>query len=1014
MFIRIISVIGVLLCAITLQAQLNMIKTEEMSLVTYDYGHRYILPHATRCFHRSLQFHKKLFDYEPSEPISLLIQDFGDYGNAGATAVPRNAISMGLSPFSYAFETSPAGERVFSMINHELVHVVALDNATRADKFYQKLFLGKVDPNPDHPESMFYSYLTSPRRYAPRWYHEGIAAYVETWMSGGLGLAMGSYDEMVFRTRILEDARIYSAKGLESEGVTTDFQGRSNSYLYGTRFYGYLSYTYSPDQAIEWVKRNDGSKRSFARQFKHVFDKRLVDAWRDWVDFERSWQIDNINRLRLNPVTVPEPITRGSVGSVSYAFYDSTRNAIYAAVNYPGQVPHIAKLNLNSGRVTQLTDIKGAALFYVSSLTYDREGEIIYYTTDNDSWRDLNSYNLKTGKRKLLQKDFRTGDLAFNAADKSIWGIKHLNGFSTIIRVPKPGDPSDDKGPYSTWEQVYTLPYGADIFDIDISPDGNLMSAAVSDLHGRQSLLIFKTAHLLTDTIAPDTIFNFEVSSPQSFRFTRDGRYLYGTSYYSGVSNVFRVSVDSFDIDPMSNSVTGLFRPVVLNDEKIFVFNFTSSGFQPAIIPNEPVEKISSIGFLGNITVAKYPEIKEWQLDIARPNDPDVANLDTTHSVYKPGREMHFNYGYPIVVGYKNNVGIGYHFNISDPFKFRELNVSLAFTPRSWTNSLIPERDSSFVTLDDSELFHASVSFEAGNFTLTAGYNEAYFYDLFGPSQSSRKGLRGGIRYDRSLIYDPPRTLDLSVGVTSYYGLDQSPDFQQIIVSGYNDNFFLNLTSSLRYGSVRGSLGAVDGEKGLSATLWGSLVMSAGNFYPRVIGLLDYGIQLPGRHFSLWLRTAGGSSFNDIFNPFTRFGFAAFGNNYVDNQSTRQYRGPFAFPGLRYNADRTIIAQRFAKGTAELVFPPIRFRRFGGFNFYGNWIQPTVFSSLLYTRDSGIEPINQEDIQSKFVDVGAQIDFRLVTFSLLPSTVSVGYAKAWDLDSEMSYDEWMVSLRILH
>ena len=75
-----------------------------------------------------MEFHKKLFDYTPSEKITVLIQDFGDYGNGGATAIPVNAISMGLAPFSYAFETSPAGERVFSMMNHELVHVVALDN----------------------------------------------------------------------------------------------------------------------------------------------------------------------------------------------------------------------------------------------------------------------------------------------------------------------------------------------------------------------------------------------------------------------------------------------------------------------------------------------------------------------------------------------------------------------------------------------------------------------------------------------------------------------------------------------------------------------------------------------------------------------------------------------------------------------------------------------------------------------------------------------------------------------
>ena len=155
-----------------------MIETRDMGLVTYDFGHKYILSHASRCFHNALEFHRKLFDYTPSEKITVLIQDFGDYGNGGATAIPKNAISMGLAPFSYAFETSPAGERVFSMMNHELVHVVALDNSSRTDVLYHKLFFGKVKPSSEAPVSMIYSSMTSPRRFSPRWFHERLSPYV--------------------------------------------------------------------------------------------------------------------------------------------------------------------------------------------------------------------------------------------------------------------------------------------------------------------------------------------------------------------------------------------------------------------------------------------------------------------------------------------------------------------------------------------------------------------------------------------------------------------------------------------------------------------------------------------------------------------------------------------------------------------------------------------------------------------------------------------------------------------
>ena len=73
---------------------------------------------------------------------------------------------------------------------------------------------------------------------------------METWMAGGLGRAIGGWDEMVFRTMVRDDAYIYDVVGLESEGTAADFQTGANSYLYGTRFMTWLAYTYGPDKLL--------------------------------------------------------------------------------------------------------------------------------------------------------------------------------------------------------------------------------------------------------------------------------------------------------------------------------------------------------------------------------------------------------------------------------------------------------------------------------------------------------------------------------------------------------------------------------------------------------------------------------------------------------------------------------------------------------------------------------------------------------------------------------------------
>ncbi len=64
----------------------------------------------------------------------------------------------------------------------------------------------------------------------------------------------------------------------------------------------------------------------------------------------------------------------------------------------------------------------------------------------------------------------------------------------------------------------------------------------------------------------PLSEFRFGQCVPESFVFTRDGRYLYGSSYYTGVSNIFRYEVATGKIEAVSNAETGFFRPVPLAD----------------------------------------------------------------------------------------------------------------------------------------------------------------------------------------------------------------------------------------------------------------------------------------------------------------------------------------------------------------------------------------------------------------------------------------------------------------
>ena len=74
-----------------------------------------------------------------------------------------------------------------------------------------------------------------------------------------------------------------------------------------------------------------------------------------------------------------------------------------------------------------------------------------------------------------------------------------------------------------------------------------------------------------------------------------DGRYLFGSSYYTGISNIFRYEIATGDIEAVSNAETGFFRPTPMPDGRLLVFEYTGQGFKPTIIDAVPVEDLSLV-----------------------------------------------------------------------------------------------------------------------------------------------------------------------------------------------------------------------------------------------------------------------------------------------------------------------------------------------------------------------------------------------------------------------------------
>ena len=171
---------------------------------------------------------------------------------------------------------------------------------------------------------------------------------------------------------------------------------------------------------------------------------------------------------------------------------------------------------------------------------------------------------LDTTTRQQLLKDARIGDLSFNRSDRSLWGIRTFNGICTLV------------GSSRTELECYFPAMGKRSRPRRLAGRRSGVRVGQGEI-GRQSVRIMKTASLMSGDATPDKQFDFGTAALQ-LRVLVDGKYLFGSSYYTGVSNIFRYELATGEIEALTNAETGFFRPVPLDNGSLLVFRYTGDG----------------------------------------------------------------------------------------------------------------------------------------------------------------------------------------------------------------------------------------------------------------------------------------------------------------------------------------------------------------------------------------------------------------------------------------------------
>ena len=956
---------------------LSLLQTNDLNLLYFDPAEAYLTPYIARAFENSLAAQRRNFAWKPWDRTTVLLWDSSDYGRGLTDVSPNNTVIVDIAPMSQAYETFSPGERFFTIMNHELVHVATADAWNEQDARWRKFLHGKPVWAQQHPESILYSYFAAPRVRVPRWYSEGSAVFMETWMSGGFGRAQGGYDEMVFRAMVRDSAKFYSPLGLEAEGTAVDFQIGVNDYLYGTRFVSYLALEYSPEKVLEWLKRGKDSDRYYSGQFSRVFGLPLGTAWQKWVDWEHNFQRANLQSVTRYPLTPLQRIANRALGSISRSFYDPHHQNLIGAFRYPGIIAHLGVLSLKDGQIRRLTNLKGPMLYKVTSFAYNPQSKKGWYTINNLAHRDLMEIDIASGETKLLLKGARIGDIVFNPLDHSLWGIRHLNGLVTLVRVPPP---------YTSWNQVHTFEYGEILFDLDVSRDGQFLSASVGEINGDQTVRVFRLSDLLAGNTTELARFQLGASTPEGCVFSPDGRFLYGSAYYTGVSNIYRFEIATGKVEAVSNVATGLFRPIPRDDGSLIAFEYTGQGFTPVVFDPRPLDDLGAITFLGAKVAAERPFVKS--LAVGSPANVPLESMITKRDKYVPWRQMALGSTYPVIEGYKNRVAFGWQAVLEDPLRFNQFSTAVAYSPSAPS---------------DAEHWHVNLDYHTLDWRFRYWHNDADFYDLFGPVERARKGDAFLVDYKRLLIYDLPRIFTFVADAADYRGLDTLPGAQKVTLAGLDKNI-LQANLGLKYSYAEKSIGAVDQEQGFAWNVIGTedYAQNESQSFPKVHAGMDFGHALPWKNSSVWLYNAAGIASGDRVNPLAYFYFGSFQNNYVDDREVKRYRQYDSFPGFAIDQ---LSARRFAKSVLEWNLPPVRFEEAGSPGFYLSSVRTALFTGVMLD-DTGSGP------KHTLSNVGMQLDWNFTVALRLPMTFSIGYAAGFDRGA-LQRNEFMVSLRIL-
>ena len=512
--------------------------------------------------HRNLA---PLLKWQPAEKTQVVLLDITDLANGMATVLPYNAIYIFVVPPLPEMTIGDYEDWLEMVIVHEYAHILTMDPARGYSSVMRRIF-GKTLPGLDPLSLLMFIFTAPPNVFMPGWWHEGMATWAETELTGK-GRGRSSYYEMIYRMDVAED---HIPRIDEFNGDVPDWPGHSLRYIYGSLLERHIARHYGADVPGSISIKQSGRVPYFINASPRKFTgKDYRYLYREMVWELKQEQTARIERLKSRPLTEMRPLPVEGERVTNPRLSPDGR---FIALNRRDPHFHQEIVILDTETMKEAASIRRLPSDH--SMAWSPGGRKLYFTQADlrgsfNLYQDIYSYDMHSGSVERVTHNLRTKDIDISHDGGKAVFVKVEAGRQNIAVVPldSPGE-----------VKVLTDFDGYALSGPRWSPDDDFIVFSRRDNEGHTSIEVLDTRDGRVRTLLSDGRNNiYPTWSP-------DGRYIIFTSDRTGVYNLFALSLSSGKMFQVTHVLGGAFQADVSRERIVFSY-YHSRGYSVMEIP---------------------------------------------------------------------------------------------------------------------------------------------------------------------------------------------------------------------------------------------------------------------------------------------------------------------------------------------------------------------------------------------------------------------------------------------